>query len=406
MKIFSHSIKIVAEGQGNEVRMDFKIDLPNDLVHIKDILKKSGYKLYLVGGAVRDALLNKEPKDFDVATDALPDKVQELLSNEYKTIETGKKFGIINVLTPSGEYEIATFRKDIGSGRRPDAVEFTSIDEDVKRRDLTINALFYDIDKSQVVDLVGGIEDLKKGVIKTVGSPQERFNEDRLRILRAIRFAGRFSSKIDEETDMSLKQDSSLEGISAERIRDEFIKGIKGSKSVTFFLNMINEYDLFKWIFKGLSVKTDHFIEERDSSVLIAYLLQDNPVDMVKKELNSLKYISSEISKISFLLYLKDLNAQNAVKLKKAQKNSGVSNEQISKFGEIIGIQSNLLKAFINFELSVKSQDLNKEIKGKDIGIEMDRLETENFKNKIQSNASSVNRIIISKDQLKKHLKN
>lgn len=96
----------------SEVRLKFHIALPEDIYKIKDIIKKSGHKLYVVGGAVRDALLGKTPKDFDLATDAIPDKIQELLKPYYKTLETGKAFGVINVITPSGEYEIATFRKD------------------------------------------------------------------------------------------------------------------------------------------------------------------------------------------------------------------------------------------------------------------------------------------------------
>lgn len=109
--------KIIAESirrafLTEEIRLKHYIDLPEDIVKIKNVLKQEGHKLYVVGGAVRDSLLNKKPKDFDLATDAIPDKIQELLKPFYKTLETGKNFGVINVLTPSGEYEIATFRKD------------------------------------------------------------------------------------------------------------------------------------------------------------------------------------------------------------------------------------------------------------------------------------------------------
>jgi tRNA nucleotidyltransferase/poly(A) polymerase len=168
------------------LKIDF--DLPDDILKIKDIFKANNFKLFVVGGAVRDLLLKKEPKDFDLATDALPDIVESMLKNKYRTIATGKAFGVINVFTPTGDFEIATFRSDIGSGRRPDSVVFTTIDKDVKRRDLTINALFYDIDRGEVVDLVGGVEDLKNMTVNTVGNPMERFSEDPLRILRFFRF--------------------------------------------------------------------------------------------------------------------------------------------------------------------------------------------------------------------------
>lgn len=184
-----------------EVRMPLRMDLPADMVKLAKIIHSAGHELYVVGGAVRDALLGKEPKDYDVATDAQPEKILQILARhpEYKTLEIGKSFGIINVITPEGnEYEVATFREDIGKGRRPDAVAFTTIENDVKRRDLTINALFYDIAKGEVVDFVGGIEDIKNGVVRAVGDPTERFDEDRLRILRVIRFAARMGAGMDE----------------------------------------------------------------------------------------------------------------------------------------------------------------------------------------------------------------
>jgi poly(A) polymerase len=369
----------------NEIRLKYNIPLPEDIYKIKDVIKKAGYKLYVVGGAVRDALLGKTPKDFDLATDALPDTIQNLLKPFYKTLETGKSFGVINVITPSGEYEIATFRKDIGKGRRPDAVEFTTIDQDVKRRDLTINALFYDIDTNEVVDLVGGIEDLKNGVVRTVGSPEERFDEDRLRILRAIRFAARFGSDLDVATDAALKNDSNLNGVSPERIRDEFLKGIKSAKSVVHFLNMLQRYNLFQWIFGKLTLKEAGMqsiaaIEEHDPAVLMAYLLSDNDVNMLKREMNELKYTVDEIAQISFLLAFKNLDLESAYKLKKMQANSKLSDEQIRKFAQWMKMDMKLVDVFLNFKLSVTGQELmDAGFKGAELGKEMERREKENF---------------------------
>jgi len=153
--------QILREGLILEQRIKFDIPIPSDIQQIKDVFKQNGFKLYVVGGAVRDALLGKTPKDYDLATDAVPDKVEEMMSKaNFKTLPTGKAFGVINVFTSEGEYEIATFREDLSGGRRPDAVSFTNIEGDVKRRDLTINALFYDIWLVVVVDLVGGVVDL------------------------------------------------------------------------------------------------------------------------------------------------------------------------------------------------------------------------------------------------------
>lgn len=294
--------------------------------------------------------------------------------------------------------EFGDYKKKTAAGRRPDAVEFTTIDQDVKRRDLTINALFYDIDTKEVVDLVGGIEDLKNGVVRTVGSAEERFREDRLRILRAIRFAGRFGSDLDPAVDAALRKDSRLGGfevvdletgaqatsnISAERIRDEFIKGIISAKSVKHFQEMLNRYGLFDWIFKGMKYLTD-FIEERDSIVLIAHLISPMMTlggsTAIEKGLHNLKYTTDEIKAISFLNMLVQLKPETAVRLKRLQKNAGVSGEQIRKFAKIQGIEPKLIDVFLKFELSVTGQEImNQGFSGKGIGAEIDKREKENF---------------------------
>jgi tRNA nucleotidyltransferase/poly(A) polymerase len=365
-----------------ESRIPFNIDLPNDIIAIKNIFKKNNHKLYVVGGAVRDALLGKQPKDFDLATDALPDTVEEMMIDAgFKTLPTGKAFGVINVFTDSGEYEIATFREDIGSGRRPDAVTFTDIESDVKRRDLTINALFYDIDTHEIIDLVGGVNDLKKGIVRTVGSPEERFGEDRLRILRSIRFAARFGSNLDPDVDNALMKDASLEGISGERIRDEFIKGIQSSKSVKHFLGLIDKYNLFDWIFKGLKINKN-YISDRDPILVIASLLKDNDSSFVEKQLNNLKYTIEEIKNIKFLINTLQLSPKTAVLLKRMQKNTSLNDEQIIKFAQINGLDKKLVDAFINFELTVSGDELMKKLNlkpSKELGDAINKAEYENF---------------------------
>lgn len=376
--------QILREGVIVEQRIKFELTIPSDIQEIKNVFKKNGFKLYVVGGAVRDALLGKTPKDFDLATDALPDKVEEMMKEAgFRTLPTGKAFGVINVFTDQGEYEIATFRTDIGSGRRPDAVSFTDIEGDVSRRDLTINALFYDIDTGEIVDLVGGVEDLKNGVVRTVGSAQDRFGEDRLRILRAIRFAGRFGSELDPQTDAALQQDASLEGISGERIRDEFIKGIQSAKSQKSFFKMLDKYNLFDWIFKGLNVDKDSFSNGEDYLILLARLLKNNNLDVIKKKLNELKYSVDEIKAISFLIALLKLDENTAVTLKRAEQNSGVNPQQIKDFGKVENIDQKLLNAFLSFRLTVSGQEVMDEMgikPGPEVGKAVQKLETDNFK--------------------------
>jgi tRNA nucleotidyltransferase/poly(A) polymerase len=366
-----------------EKRIIFDMPIPKDILQIKDVFKQNGFNLYVVGGAVRDALLGKTPKDYDLATDAIPDQVEDIMAKGgFRTLPTGKAFGVINVFTDMGEYEIATFREDLSSGRRPDGVSFTDIVGDVKRRDLTINALFYDIDTSEVVDLVDGIEDLKNSVVRTVGAAEDRFGEDRLRILRAIRFAGRFGSELDPSVDAALQKDASLEGISGERIRDEFLKGIKSAKSVKSFLKMIDKYNLFDWVFKDVNVNKN-FIEDNDIIIVLAMLLKNNKVDLLTKQLNKLKYSIDEIRAITFLISLLNLSIDTAVTLKKAEKTSGVTAEQITRFAQLSGIDVKIIDTFLLFKLTVNGSDLMTKMglkQGPELGKEIQRLETDNFK--------------------------
>lgn len=374
----------IRENLLTESRVKMNMSIPKDIMEIKDVFVKNGFKLFVVGGAVRDALLGKTPKDYDLATNATPDQVEQIMSNAgFKTLPTGKAFGVINVFTDEGEYEVATFRKDIGSGRRPDSVEFTTIDQDVKRRDLTINALFYDIDTSEVVDLVGGIKDLKNGVVRTVGAAQDRFGEDRLRILRAIRFAGRFGSDLDPNVDRALKDDASLEGISPERIRDEFLKGLQTTKSVKHFLDLIDRYNLFTWIFKGLNVSKVK-IEERDPMILISFLLRENDPQLLGKTLNTLTYSVSEVKGITFLVALQQFNNSDDVYIfKKQQMNSGISSEQLRKFGDLLDLNKKLIDAFAEFKLSVTGADAEREMgvkAGPEMGNAIKKMEADKFK--------------------------
>lgn len=376
----------IRESLITENRVKFDIPVPSDILEIKDVFVKNGFKLFVVGGAVRDAVLGQVPKDYDLATDATPDQVEQIMAKSgFRTLPTGKAFGVINVFTDEDEYEIATFRKDssTGDGRRPDSVEFTTIDQDVKRRDLTINALFFDIDTNEIVDLVGGIKDLKNGIVRTVGNPEDRFGEDRLRILRAIRFAGRFGSELEPNVDAALRKDARLDKISPERIRDEFLKGIKTTKSVVHFLKLIDKYKLFDWVFKGLRVNKN-IIEERDPAVLLAFLLRDNDPAVLGKVLNQLTYSAAEVKAITFLVAFQQFdNPDDVYIFKKQHMNSGVGEQQLKKFGELINFNKRVLNAFVDFKLSVTGDDAQREMgvkAGPDMGNAIKKMEGDNFK--------------------------
>jgi poly(A) polymerase len=184
-------------------------------------LREAGHESYIVGGAVRDMLLGRRPKDIDVATSATPDAVQSVFPGSGLV---GAKFGVVLVKEEGAIFEVATFRKDgeYGDGRHPDSVEFCGAREDAFRRDFTINALLYDPVCGEVVDHVGGIVDLRSGIIRAVGNADQRFAEDHLRMLRAVRFAVRYGFEIETGTAHAICANvGSLKAISPERIAME-----------------------------------------------------------------------------------------------------------------------------------------------------------------------------------------
>ena len=373
----------------SEKRYKFDMNIPRDIIELSKIFKKNGKLLYIVGGAVRDALLNKTPKDFDLVTDALPDDVESMLNeNGIKTIPTGKSFGIINAIIGDEEYEIATFRSEgeYSDSRRPDSVDFTTIDKDVARRDLTINALYYDIENKEIIDFVGGVEDTKNGVVKTVGSAEDRFNEDKLRKLRSIRFAARFGSNLDKDTHDALIKDSNLDGISGERIRDEFIKGIKSAENTTHFLEMVEKYDFFKYVFPKLNINKQ-FVKDNDYINQLALLLKDNPVVVVSKVLNTSKYNNDEVKAVKFLIEFKNLSPDTAMQLKKLRGTTKLDDETIKAYAKYVGMSQKLVDTFFKYNLSVNADDVMREkgIKaGKELGDMISNMEKEKFEKLLQ----------------------
>jgi len=182
------------------------------------------YEAYLAGGCVRDALRKKTPVDYDIATSAKPAEVARLFK---KTIPVGKAFGVMTVVENGINFEVTTFRTEgtYKDGRHPSSVKFSSLAEDAQRRDFTINGMFYDPMKRKFIDLVGGRADLKRHIIRTIGKPAERFAEDKLRVLRAVRFATELDFRLHPETRRAIqKHASGIKAVSAERIREELKK--------------------------------------------------------------------------------------------------------------------------------------------------------------------------------------
>src|SRR6266568_7585784 len=187
-------------------------------------LRENGHIAYFAGGCVRDMVRDLTPKDYDVVTDAPPEAVQTLFP---RTFAVGAQFGVIIVLEDGFQFEVATFRSDDAyiDGRHPSAVHFSSPEEDAKRRDFTINGMFYDPVAEKVIDFIGGCADIAAKLVRAIGDPAQRFAEDRLRMLRAVRVATILDYKIDKQTwDALLANAGSINEISAERIRDELIR--------------------------------------------------------------------------------------------------------------------------------------------------------------------------------------
>lgn len=187
-------------------------------------IRAAGGEAYLIGGCVRDLCLGHEPKDYDVATSLNP---EEILSIWPGANETGKIFGVVRVKSGGEDIEVATFRRDgpYSDGRRPDFIEFTSLQEDIARRDFTINALAADPETGEVIDFVDGLADLERRVVKAVGEPEQRFSEDHLRLIRAVRFAHRLGFEIDRATGDAIRALApNLAKVAMERVSDELTK--------------------------------------------------------------------------------------------------------------------------------------------------------------------------------------
>ena len=199
-------------------------DFESGARHIVRRLREAGFQAFFAGGCVRDKILGLAPKDYDVATDARPEVVQRLFDH---TVAVGARFGSIAVILDGAQYEVTTFRADAEytDGRRPSSVRFGTIEEDAKRRDFTIGGMFFDPGNDRLIDLVGGMRDLRAGIVRAIGNPRERFAEDRLRILRGARFAARFGFEIDPATWNAMRETApAITEIAAERIGDEMVR--------------------------------------------------------------------------------------------------------------------------------------------------------------------------------------
>jgi tRNA nucleotidyltransferase/poly(A) polymerase len=364
--------------------------IPDSVKELHQLFQSHGKKLFVVGGAVRDFLTGDKPKDFDLCTDALPDEVLSILGRKYRTNLQGKAFGVVVVYTddePSG-MEIATFRSDLYDGKlgktRNPEVKFTTIEQDVLRRDIRVNGLFYDLDKKEIVDLVGGIEDINNGIIGMIGEPDLRIKEDPLRILRAIRMACRLMAKIEKETSESIiKNGNLLNTISSERIWDEIKKSYAQSKDFSEYLRCLLDFDLMQYIFPGSKINTE-IVDSNDFVCYFANLfyLEAWSNDLERRLIDKYKVPIDITRKIVFLVRLEELDETNVVDYYRSKVKCHITDAEIKEWMRIKNIDSHIIDTFLKYKPSVSSEELMTQgfKPGKALGDEIKRLEIENFK--------------------------
>src|SRR6185369_4754081 len=233
-------------------QMKDNFSIPKEVSHVTTTLENAGFEAFLVGGCVRDLILEKNPKDWDVTTNATPDQIIALFSKTFYE----NQFGTVGVVNEEAEdetlkvIEVTPYRLEgaYSDNRHPDSVVFSQkIEDDLQRRDFTVNALAYSVSKKQIVDLFKGQKDIQNKIIRTVGEPEKRFTEDGLRILRAVRFQAQLEFEIEAQTEKSILESAHLlKNISKERIRDEFTKIIMSPRPM-IGLNAIRKLGLLQY---------------------------------------------------------------------------------------------------------------------------------------------------------------
>lgn len=410
-----------------------EIELTKDISKAPTMPKKS---LFLVGGPVRDFILGKPIKDYDLATNATPEQVAHILTNggfamaEDRSGKKGKsldltfnppqakpgdkklwfvkgrdasqdgKVFVISAVVEGEEFEIATFRKDAKVTDGAAEVDFVdNPHEDAARRDLTVNAMYIELTKpdgenSKLYDPTGkGWHDAKNGVVRTVGKAEDRFNEDKLRVLRAIRFHSRFGSgtQMDDDIEKALPRFRHMEGVALERIRDEFLKGLLHPEvDLKKYLSIYKRTGLLEKVFPGVTFESSNGLpmeisDKKDKPLALAWLLQNNPVEKVSEALSPIRKVGMEEKptgwtvqekrSVLFLLKLKEFGPDKLPDFMRMREGTGLTNQQIRDWVEMFNIKgtnrnrrpwwAKQVNAYANHQRSVSWDDVVKS--GKDI---------------------------------------
>jgi tRNA nucleotidyltransferase/poly(A) polymerase len=402
-----------------------KLDLPvpRHVHNLSGLFSEAGASLFVVGGYVRDHVHahlhggpQPQPKDVDLATELRPEEVMAVLSSPkakklgIRVFPKGEAFGIISALMGKDEYEIATFRQEWydpenGDGRRPDKVWYGTPAADAARRDLTINALFYHLGEREVRDynldtrgLGQGLDDLRHNRVRTVGDPEERFREDKLRVMRFVRFFslynyGNILQWMDAKTVIAFSKYRDMKGVSQERIMAEFLTGLKKAYDPASYIRNLNVLALTPAMFTGCQINPDgieRIGRSRNTKAILAYLCRDNDdLKSLRQAMNKLKYPNEITDSVIYLLKLNRFQVKDVSKLlrerdlykqlpeEQREDAWGGQVRTVKEFAGFVGKEDEL-GAFLRYKSQVKSEDFL-HLSGPAIGREMARAEAEAY---------------------------
>ena len=384
------------------------ISIPKDVKYIIDTFYNNGYEAFMVGGCIRDILLNKTPMDYDIATSAPPEITEKLFK---KTIPTGIEHGTITVLIDKNPYEVTTYRTEgtYSDNRKPDNVTFISdIKEDLARRDFTINAFAYN-DREGLLDYFSGNTDLNNKLIKCVGDPDRRFKEDALRMLRAVRFSAQLNFNIDEETFLAIKSNSSsIQNISKERIRVELSKTLLSNNAFSGMIklkesNLLKEilpYDLnlnnsIDKVNQNLSSRLSFIFLNLESS-LIENIMRDltfdkNTMNKVIALTSSFEYVKSVKSKADCKRLIIKVGTDNIFNLINIYES--ITSQSVIEITNLVQEILDSNEVLYIKDLSIKGNDLIKELgitPGKILGELLNHLLNEVIDETVDNNYNSL----------------
>ena len=377
-------------------------------IKIANILEDNGYEAYIVGGSVRDLLLNREINDIDITTNATPEEIEKVYK-DFKQVDIGKKFGTIKILDNNNEFEITTFRSEKGysDGRHPDEVSFTkSIYDDLKRRDLNINSIAFR--NGEIYDPFNGKEYIKNKVIKAVGNPEERIKEDALRILRAVRFSIQLDFKIDNELKESIKRNKNrLDLVSKERINEELNKMLIANPYET--IKTLKELDILNNIFTNIEIKNINKLKNIDNDIheILAIMFLTNNKDKVENTLRDLKYSNNDIEVISQIVENYREN-YSRYELRKMIFDIGIDNSKktMEVFKIINGKENDNFEEILNNnfpksrkEIAISGDDIKKLgfKEGKEIGSILKVIEEEILKGNVENDKEKIKDFILER---------